>query len=175
MSYAWRGAGGFDADAATSIHVDQSHSDYIVIPDAELLFTADFRRAGPDLILTGHDGRHIRIAGYFGSEHPPRLVAPNGASLSPELIELLVGSPTPGQYAQAQQGIGAAPIGKVEMVVGSVTVVRNGVSVALNVGDNVFKSDVIQTGADSRCGFDFPDGTAFNLLANTRMALSDFL
>ena len=52
--------------------------------------------------------------------------------------------------------------------------VRNGVAVALHVGDAVFKSDVVQTGASSSCGISFPDGTALNLVANTRMALNDY-
>ena len=65
-------------------------------------------------------------------------------------------------------------IGKVEKVVGNVTVVRNGVAVALHVGDAVYKSDVVQTGADSSVGIGFPDGTALNLVANTRMALNDY-
>ena len=52
--------------------------------------------------------------------------------------------------------------------------VRNGVTVALHVGDAVFKSDVVQTGASASCGISFPDGTALNLVANTRMALNDY-
>ncbi len=51
---------------------------------------------------------------------------------------------------------------------------RNGVAVALHVGDAVFKSDVVQTGANSSVGIGFPDGTALNLVANTRMALNDY-
>ena len=65
-------------------------------------------------------------------------------------------------------------IGKIEKVVGDVTVVRNGVAVALHIGDAVFKSDVVQTGSQSMAGIGFPDGTALNLVANTRMALSDY-
>ena len=65
-------------------------------------------------------------------------------------------------------------IGKVEKVVGDVTVVRNGVSVALHVGDAVFKSDVIATGGDSSAGISFPDGTVLDLVANSRMALNKY-
>ncbi len=36
------------------------------------------------------------------------------------------------------------------------------------------KSDVIQTGANSSCGIAFPDGTALNLVANTRMAINEY-
>ena len=66
-------------------------------------------------------------------------------------------------------------IGRIEKVVGNVTVMRNGVAVALHVGDAVYKNDVVQTGADSSAGIGFPDGTALNLVSNTRMALNDYV
>ena len=37
---------------------------------------------------------------------------------------------------------------------------RNGATVALNVGDAVYQSDVIQTGSNSSVGIGFPDGAA---------------
>ena len=156
------------------IHTDASHADSVSVPDAELLFKGEFHRAGPDLVLTGPDGRHHLIPDYFASEQHPALVAPNGARLSPDLVDLLAGSPTPGEYAQAQPTTPPDAIGKVEKVVGNVTVMRNGVAVALHVGDAVYKSDVIQTGANSSVGIGFPDGTALNLVPNTRMALNDY-
>jgi hypothetical protein len=145
-----------------------------LVPDAELLVSGAYHRAGPDLGLTSPDGRHFIVPGYFSSEHPPALVAPNGMTLSGDMVELLAGSPAPGQYAQAQPGMPADGIGKIEKVVGDVTAIRNGVAVTLHVGDAVFKSDVIQTGAGSSCGISFPDGTALNLVANTRMGLNDY-
>jgi hypothetical protein len=174
MAAAFAREGGYGAPESV-IHLDSSHPDYIVVPDGQFLFAAEFHRAGPDLILTGHDGRHEIIPGYFATEHRPAFIAPNGARLSPHLVDLLAGSPAPNQYAQAQS---APPppdsIGKVEKVVGNVTVIRNGVSVALNAGDAVYKNDVIQTGLDSKAGIGFPDGTALQLLADTRMALDEY-
>jgi len=174
MAYASALGGGYGA-GPTVISNGASHTDHIDVADAQLLFTADFTRAGPDLVLTGHDGRHHIIPGYFAAEQRPALVAPNGASLSADLIELLAGPRAPGQYAQAQPTAPAAGIGRVEKAVGNVTVMRNGVAVALHVGDAVYKNDVVQTGADSSCGIGFPDGTALNLVANTRMALNDYV
>ena len=173
MNAAFWGEGGYGAGASV-IKSDSSHPDHVIVPDAQLLFTADFRRAGPDLVLTGQDGRHHIIPGYFSSEHRITLAAPNGASLSPDLVDLLAGSLAPNEYAQAGATTPADPIGKVEKVVGNVLVMRNGVAVTLNVGDAVYKSDVIQTSADSQVGISFPDGTALNLVANTRMALNEY-
>src|ERR1700744_3092674 len=152
---------GYEATASI-IKTDSAHPDHVVVDDAQLLFTAQFHRAGPDLVLIGQDGRHHLIPNYFASEHRPALAAPNGASLTADLIDILAGSQAPNQYAQAQPPASQQPIGAVEKIVGNVTVVRNGVAVALNVGDKVYKSDVIQTGADSQAGISFPDGTALN-------------
>ena len=173
MNAAFAREGGYGAPASV-IHIDSSDPNHIIVPDAQLLFTAGFHRAGPDLILTGLDGRHHIIPGYFATEHRALLATPNGASLSPDLIDLLAGSPTPNEYAQAGATTSPDPIGQVEKVVGNATVMRNGTAVALNVGDKVYKSDVVQTGADGQVGIAFPDGTALNLTPNTRMAFNEF-
>jgi hypothetical protein len=172
MAHGFAVQDGLGAVGSVIPHESSAHS--VLVPDTELLFNAQFHRAGPDLVLTGRDGAHHLIPGYFSSEHHPALVAPNGAHLSPDTVDLLAGSAMPGHYAQAQPTAPADSIGKIEKVVGDVTVVRNGVSVALHVGDAVFKSDVVATGASSSCGISFPDGTALNLVANTRMALNDY-
>ena len=165
---------GHAAAARTVAGHDSTHGNTILVPDAELLTTAHYRHVGPDLVLTGHDGRQFTIPGYFSTEHHLGLAAPDGESLSADLVDLLAGSLAPGQYAQAQPTSAPDPIGKVEKVVGSATIMRNGVSVALNVGDAVYKSDVIETGPSSSVGIGFPDGSALNLVANTRMALSEY-
>ena len=172
MAHGFSVQGGLGAGGSAILHEFSDHS--VLVPDAELLFTAQFHRAGPDLVLTGRDGQHHLIPGYFSSEHHPALVAPNGAHLSPDTVDLLAGSPMPGHYAQAQPIAPPDSIGKIEKVIGDVTVVRNGATVALHVGDAVFKSDVVQTGASASCGISFPDGTVLNLVANTRMALNDY-
>jgi len=174
MAAAFDKDGGFGAPASVTHFDSAGPAQVIIVPDAQLLFTADFRRAGPDLVLTGHDGRHHIIPGYFATEHRPALAAPSGARLSPNVVDLLAGSPTPNEYAQAAPTTPPEAIGKIEKVVGTATVVRNGVAVAINVGDAVYKSDVIQTGANSAVGVGFPDGTALNLVANTRMALNEY-
>jgi FecR protein len=173
MSHRSSTEGGYAIGASTD-QVDASHADRIDIPDAELLFRGHFARSGPDLILTGQDGHRLVVTGYFASEKHPDLVAPNGAHLSGNLVDLLAGSPTPGQYAQAKTTLPPEAVGKVEKVVGQVTLIHNGVAGPLHVGDAVYKADVIQTGANSTCGIGFPDGTALDLVNNTRMALNEY-
>src|SRR5262249_58748526 len=43
------------------------------------------------------------------------------------------------------------------------------------LGDLVYRGDVVQTGADGKIGITFTDGTAFNLSANARMVLNEFV
>ena len=173
MVYRSSTEGGYGTGASVS-HVDASHADRIDIPDAELLFRGHFARSGPDLVLTGQDGHRLVVTGYFASEKHPDLVAPNGAHLSGDLVDLLAGSPTHGQYAQAGTTLPPEAIGKVEKVVGHVTLIHNGVAGPLHVGDPVYKTDVVETGANSSAGIAFPDGTALDLVNNTRMALNEY-
>jgi VCBS repeat-containing protein len=175
MSHTPLGAPGASSHGVSSLDSNGELSAFVTIPDERLLFTAQFSRSGPDLVLTGDDGHRFKVYDYFNSDARPTLQAPNGAYLAPDLVDLLAGSAAPEQYAQA--GAPAAPvaIGKVEKAVGSCTVVRNGVSVALNIGDAVYKNDVVQTGTNGALGISFPDGTALSLVANTRMALNDYV
>ncbi len=154
--------------------VDESDAGRVNISDPELMFRGHFGRSGPDLVLTGQDGHRHIVPGYFATEKHPDLIAPNGAHLSGETVSLLAGSPTPGQYAQAGTVLPPEAIGKVEKVVGQVTLVHNGVSGPLHVGDAVYKTDVVQTGPNTSCGIAFPDGTALDVVANTRMVLNDY-
>ncbi len=57
MNSAFVREGGYGA-AVSVIYADPSRPGHIIVPDAQLLFTAQFHRAGPDLVLIGIDGRH---------------------------------------------------------------------------------------------------------------------
>ena len=92
------------------------------------------------------------------------------------MVEALAGPANPGEYAQAGAAPAAmTPIGRVEKASGNVQVVRNGVSIQLNIGDAILKGDVVQTGRDSSVGISFIDGTAFSLQANARMVMNDMV
>jgi hypothetical protein len=78
-----------------------------------------------------------------------------------------------------------APIGKVVSATGSVTI-EHAVAVVLQanlpsgpkqarVGDFVYLQDAVSTGADAAVSITFADGTAFNLSANARMELNEFV
>src|SRR5262245_52951887 len=164
-------------DGAAAIAVEPD-SAVVTIPDAHFLFTADFKRKGPDLVLTGEDGRKVLVTDYFRHEKQADLASPEGALLSADLVEILAGSRAPGQYAQDTQAgasPGPAPIGRVETLTGSASAVRNGVAIELNVGDLIFQGDVVQTRTDSTLAIAFSDGSAFTLNENARMVLNEFV
>jgi FecR protein len=144
----------------------------VVVPDAHLLFSGDFKRAGLDLVLS-HDDRHFVVRDYFKGESRATLLSPDGASLSGHTVNALAG------YVDVAQAGGntsaAAIIGTVVKLTGNATAIRNGVVVTLNIGDKVYKGDVVQSGSDSALGVSFIDGTAFSLGSNARMVLNDMV
>ena len=163
-------------EVVRSIPNDGPDAAFVTIPDAHLLFHADFKRTGSDLTLIGPDGQRFVVPDYFKIERLPTLLSPEGAALTGDIVAALVGPQAPGQYAQATAPASAAPpIGRVATAQGGATAVRNGVAVTLNVGDAVLKGDVIQTAANSAVGIIFGDGTTFNLTANARMVLNEFI
>ena len=75
-----------------------------------------------------------------------------------------------------QAAIHRQAIGKIQTVIGSVTVTRaDGLVVQVDAGDPVYQGDTIETGADGAVGITFADGTAFNLSTNARMVLNEFV
>jgi hypothetical protein len=96
--------------------------DRIVIDDTHFLFTAHFKKSGPDLILTDDSGKKLVLVGYFSLEKRPDLVSPDGATMSADLVARLAGPDAPGQYAQSGAPAGAQVIGRVEIVGGFATV-----------------------------------------------------
>lgn len=144
----------------------------VVVPDPNLIFNGEFKRAGLDLVLS-HEGHDFVVHDYFRGDKRAAIASPDGAHLTGDTINALTGHV---QYAQAAGGIAAAQvIGHVTKLSGSATAVRNGVSVILNNGDNVEKGDVVSTGADSTLGITFIDGTVFGLSSNARMVLNEMV
>ena len=175
MNFAGKfGSGAADTFSSVALNTDSpAHhggSDAVTIPDAHLLFSGDYSRSGTDLIVSDQFHRVV-VPNYFHGDKRPMLVSPEGAPLDPGVIEALTGHV---QYAQASGTAAAGKVvGHVVKMTGSASVVRNGVTVTLNEGDNVYQSDVVQTGSGSTLGLVLIDGTTFNLTASARLMLSD--
>ena len=63
----------------------------VSLPDVSFVKDADISRDGMDLVLNGPQGEVI-IDGYFAAPDAPTLVAPDGSSLSPQLVNSFVKS-----------------------------------------------------------------------------------
>src|SRR5262249_49348992 len=150
-------------------------SDHIEIDDARFLFSAHFKKSGPDLILTGDDGRKLVVADYFNTTKHPDLTS-HGATLSGDLVAHLAGPAAPGQYAQAGAPAGAQGIGKCDRLGGAATVQHaNGVVEELKAGDAILKGDVVMTSDGSSAVLSLMDGTVFNMGASARMVLNELI
>ncbi len=175
MNYAGKfGSGASDTFLGAGLNIDSlAHhggGDTVTIPDAHLLFSGDYSRSGADLIVSDQLHRVV-VPNYFQGDKRPMLVSPEGAPLDPQVIEALTGHV---QYAQAAGTAAAGKVvGHVIKMTGSASVVRNGVTVTLNDGDNVYQNDVVQTGSGSTLGLVLIDGTTFNLTAGARLMLND--
>jgi hypothetical protein len=67
------------------------------------------------------------------------------------------------------------PIGNVATLTGSATVTRNNTSTPLKLKDDIFLNDLLQTSANSSLGVTFNDSTTFNLTANARITVDNFV
>ena len=67
------------------------------------------------------------------------------------------------------------PIGNVATLTGIATVIRNKNSIALKLQDDIFLNDVLQTSANSTLGITFNDATTFNLTANARITVDNYV
>jgi hypothetical protein len=149
--------------------------DHVEIDDSQFLFSAHFKKAGADLVLTGDDGHRLVLVDYFNLAKRPDLTS-HGATMSADLVTHLAGPDAPGQYAQAGAPAGAQVIGKCERITGGATVQHtNGVVEEIKAGDAVLKGDVVMTNDGSAAVLSLIDGTVFNMGASARMVLNELI
>jgi hypothetical protein len=84
-------------------------------------------------------------------------------------------APAPATAPSPAQPAADEPIGNVATLTGSATVTRNNASTPLNLQDDIFLNDVLQTSASSTLGVTFNDATTFNLTANARIAVDNYI
>jgi VCBS repeat-containing protein len=148
----------------------------IVVPDAQLLFDAQFERSGADLFLVNDGFATLRVADYFTDEQPADIYSPDGAVLHGAQVVQLAGPLAPGQYAQTGPLTGTSPIGQVETLSGGAAVQRaDGTVETLQVGIKIFQNDVIRTDADGVLSVTFVDGTIFTLASGSRMIIDELI
>jgi hypothetical protein len=81
----------------------------------------------------------------------------------------------PAQSDATAQPAADEPIGNVATLTGSATVTRNNTPIPLKLQDDIFQNDILQTSANSTLGVTFNDATTFNLTANARIAVDNYV
>ena len=148
------------------------------VPFGDMALRADFDRQGPDLVIEGLDGTQVVIQDYFATAEPRDIVLGDGAGvLKGALVSALAGSPTAGQYAQAEtSSMANGAIGQVEAATGEAFAIRaDGTQVALEVGSPIYMGDVLQTPSDGAIAVLFADGTRFSLSEDARMVVDQLI
>jgi hypothetical protein len=86
-------------------------------------------------------------------------------------------APSPAQPATSPSAAPAAaePVGNVATLTGIATVIRNKDSIPLKLQDDIFMNDTLQTSANSTLGVTFNDATTFNLTANARITVDNYV
>jgi hypothetical protein len=67
------------------------------------------------------------------------------------------------------------PIGNVATLTGNASVTRNSVTTPLKLKDDIFFNDTVQTSASAKLGITFNDATTFNLTANSKMTIDNYV
>ncbi|MEG3617823.1 hypothetical protein V5T82_05090 [Magnetovibrio sp. PR-2] len=160
-----------------SFVLDASSSDTLVLPEGLNPATADYQHDGPDLVLTWPDGSEVVIKDFNTVDPQPDFQSDQGAEVRADLADHLADANTPGMVAQAgSEGVQEQPIGTVDKVEGTVTVIRvDGTRVELQPGDPVFQGDILETDPDSAVGVILADETTFSMAEEGRMVLDEMV
>jgi hypothetical protein len=110
----------------------------------------------------------------------PAAVTADAAAASMKLAQAQTPqAPSPAQPATDAttdpQAANDEPIGNVATLTGTATVTRNNEATPLKPKDDIFLNDVLQTSANSSLGVTFNDATTFNLTANAKIAIDNYV
>jgi len=173
------------APEATSIQLPQGLNP----ADATLI------RDGADLLIETSADTHFFVPDYYLMEHAPDLTQGETQTVSGEFLSTLPDKDSMGQYAQAEipgipgiEGLDVSqspsqndaasgePIGQVEDITGSVSVIRaDATSITLQIGDAVYQGDTLETGPEGGVGITLADTSTFSLGADSEMVLDELV
>jgi FecR protein len=98
-----------------------------------------------------------------------------GAMLDATRLAQTQPAPAPTTAPSPDQAAADEPIGNVATLTGRATVTRNNASTPLKLQDDIFLDDVLETSANSTLGVTFNDATTFNLTANAKITVDNFV
>jgi hypothetical protein len=82
---------------------------------------------------------------------------------------------SPAAAPSDQQGAPEEPIGNVATLTGVATVTRNDRAIPLQVKDDIYLNDIVQTQASSSLSITFSDATTFRLSANAQVTIDNYV
>jgi len=117
------------------------------------------------------------VAGWLLCCLAPAVAAGAEAAGSVRLAQAAQPAQAPAAAAPAGSADAQAeePIGNVATLIGSATVTRNDTVTPLKPKDDIYLNDVLQTAAKSSLGITFVDATTFNLTANAKITVDNFI
>ncbi|MEM7679714.1 MAG: FecR domain-containing protein, partial [Pseudomonadota bacterium] len=145
----------------------------INLPDSAYVRDAELTRDGMDLNLETDNGT-ITVEGYFALESAPDLVAPDGSTLTSDLVDSFATSSP--EYAQNLSMMDISPVGAVDEFTGDATVTRaDGSTEQVSMGTKIYEGDIIETGTDGAVNIMFVDETTFAVSEDARMAIDEYV
>ncbi len=161
------------SDLSSNGHIIQAGDSPINLPDNSYIRDANITRDGMDLTLDSPHGT-ITIEGYFAAETAPDLVAPDGQTLTPQLVNSF--STSPQVYAANSTMTDESPVGGVSEITGEATVTRLDGSVEpISKGTPIFQGDIIETAANGAVNIIFSDETSFAVSEDARLAIDEYV
>ncbi len=150
--------------------------DSISLPDVNFIKNAELLRDGQDLILEGPDGSVIIIEDYFNASPAPLLQAPDGETLTPDLIGSFVQTAGPIYLADLGTMNDESPVGAVQEISGRATVTHtNGFTENITIGTPVYPGDIIETSNEGAVNIEFIDETNFAISQNAKLAIDEYI
>ncbi|MCK5285549.1 MAG: FecR domain-containing protein, partial [Alphaproteobacteria bacterium] len=160
----------YESDSQLTLQADGQNID---LPDASFVRDADIMQEGADLILNSSDGS-ILIENYFSVENTPDLIAPDGSTLTPELVNSFAKSSL--QYAQNMSMNDESPVGAIQEITGEATLTHtDGSSETIELGTSIYNGDIIETGNDGAVNIIFTDETNFAISEGSRLAIDEYV
>jgi hypothetical protein len=165
---------GQQSNNAHTITLSAGQSEQLALPDASYVTEADMLKDGFDLVLQTPDGSVI-VENYFAQDPPPLLVAPDGKTLTPDLVESFAHSAQ--EYADANLSTSdVSPVGAVQEISGEAHVIRaNGKVEVIGVGTHIFQGDIVETEGNGAVNIMFIDETTFAISEDARLAIDEYV
>ena len=165
---------GNTSGAENKIILESGSGKRVDLPDSSYVTDADMSRDGIDLVLETPEGTVV-VEGYFATDPTPHLVAPDGTTLTPNLVESFLQGGN--EYANTDHSANdASPIGAVQEIAGEATVTRLDGSVeTVGIGTPIYQGDVIETDEEGAVNIMFVDETSFAVSEDARLAIDEYV